>query len=333
MNDRAMQDTLSRIPPVVGGAWVGQNARMRQIYGLLGRVAGSDSTVLITGESGTGKELLARAIHEHSPRASGPFITVSCAALPDTLLESELFGHEKGAFTDAHCRRPGRFELADKGTLFLDEIGDLSGSSQVKLLRVMQDRCFERLGGTQTLRVDVRVIAATHRDLSLAVAEQHFRHDLFYRLNVIPIHLPPLGERREDMPALCSHFLAKFHREKGLPRKQLSPEALAALCVQDWPGNLRQLENFLERLVVLCEGERIEPRHLELMRELVPSSPAAPQSASLREMERGWISEALQRTGWNRTRAAALLGISRRTLLDKIKRYELHASGQTAGRQ
>lgn len=243
---------------------IGHSTAMREIYKLIGRVAGSDATILITGESGTGKELVARVLHSTSPRGEEPFITVNCAALPETLLESELFGHEKGAFTGAVAQRKGRFEQSNKGTIFLDEIGEMSPTTQKKLLRVLQERSFERVGGNVTVKVNVRVLAATNRDLERAVAAGAFREDLYYRLNVINIHMPPLRERKEDIPRLVEHFMIRRRQRdsKNLPR--ITDDALEELVAYDWPGNVRQLENTIERAVVLSQGGLITPAHLLL---------------------------------------------------------------------
>jgi len=236
---------------------IGRDKSMRHVLDMVHRAAPSRSTVLVTGESGTGKELIAKAIHNDSPRKDGPFVSVNCMALNPGVLESELFGHEKGSFTGAVSRRRGRFELADKGTLFLDEIGELSQDMQVKLLRVLQERCFERVGGTEAVEVDIRIVAATNRDLVKAVAEGIFREDLFYRLNVVSIHLPPLRERREDIPFLAAHFLDKFAKENTREMKGFSPSAMDYLSAYEWPGNVRQLENVSERCVVLSSGDTV----------------------------------------------------------------------------
>jgi DNA-binding NtrC family response regulator len=243
---------------------IGQSPAMQEIYKLIGRVSGSDTTVLITGESGTGKELVARTIHRTSPRGEEPFITINCAALPETLLESELFGHEKGAFTGAMARRQGRFEQANKGTIFLDEIGEMSPATQKKLLRVLQERSFERVGGNVTVKVNVRVLAATNRDLERAVASGAFREDLYYRLNVINIHMPPLRERRDDIPPLIEHFLARRRHREGSTPARIAYEALDRLVEYDWPGNVRQLENTIERSVVLSQDGLITLHHISL---------------------------------------------------------------------
>ncbi|MFV1952060.1 MAG: sigma-54 interaction domain-containing protein [Nitrospinota bacterium] len=241
---------------------IGNASRMQEVYRLIGKVADSDSTILIYGESGTGKELIARAIHYKSSRSDRHLIPVNCGAIPEDILESELFGHEKGAFTGAMRRRIGRFELADKGTIFLDEIGDMSPALQVKILRVLQEQEFERVGGTETIKVNVRVIAATHRDLEKAVEENRFREDLFYRLNVIPVNLPPLRERKSDIPLLVNHFLDYFNQVKNRNVKYISPESIKFLSSYRWPGNVRELENLIERLVVLNDNDTIMPEDM-----------------------------------------------------------------------
>jgi DNA-binding NtrC family response regulator len=242
---------------------IGRSQVMQQVYKLIGRVAASTATVLITGESGTGKELVAQVIHRSSERRDGPFVAVNCAALPETLLESELFGHEKGAFTGAVAQRKGRFELAAKGTIFLDEIGETSLTTQKKLLRVLQERCFERVGGNLPVKVDVRFIAATNRDLLHEASLGHFREDLYYRLNVINIHMPPLRERRDDIVLLVDHFLSK-HRRPGSTPMRIAETAIQLLQSYDWPGNVRQLENTIERAIVLAQGQLIGPEHIQI---------------------------------------------------------------------
>jgi Nif-specific regulatory protein len=323
---------------------VGTSSAMAAVYEQVHLVARSRATVLITGESGTGKELVAQAIHDHSDRAERPFIRVSCASLPETLLESELFGHEKGAFTGAITRKEGRFELADKGTLFLDEIGEVPLGVQVKLLRVLQEREFERLGGKQTLKVDVRVLAATNRDLAREVREGRFREDLYYRLNVVPIHLPPLRERKEDVPLLAHHFLAKYSKENAKELRGFTPEAMARLTAFDWPGNVRELENAVERMVVMARGDVIElsdlpPGSSSAARQAVEGfatldaavahaaeayfsspPPEGVYRAVLDRVERILVKEALERTGQVRLKAAQLLGINRNTLQAKTER-------------
>ncbi|WP_025323226.1 sigma-54-dependent transcriptional regulator [Deferrisoma camini] len=304
---------------------IGRSRPMRELFETLALVAPSDATVLITGESGTGKELVANAIHQNSPRRDKPFVKVNCAALHENLLESELFGHERGAFTGATAQRKGRFELAHGGTLFLDEIGDMSPATQAKVLRVIQEGEFERLGGTRTLRVDVRVIAATHRDLEAMVAEGAFRQDLYYRLSVVPVHLPPLRDRPEDIPLLAEHFLRIYAEKNRKPVAGFTPEAMDLLVRHDWPGNVRELQNAVERAVILCLGERITPQ--ELPPALQGAAAAAPQAPipagprTLKDAERELILRTLEQTGGNRTRAAQILGISRQTLINKLKEY------------
>jgi len=316
------------------------SAAMREAVLLIDRAAQSNATVLLRGESGTGKELAARAIHEKGPRRDKPLVKLNCGALPEALLESELFGYEKGAFTGAACRKPGRVELADGGTLFLDEIGDIGASTQVKLLRVLQERELERLGGTQTIRVDVRFVAATHRDLEAMVARGTFREDLFYRLNVIPIRLPPLRERPEEIAPLAAHFCATLGAANGKPNVRLDAEAIAVLRGEPWPGNVRQLQNFIERLIVLCDGEALGAA--DVRRELVRAStafgtPPSPPSQPIsdrgepvsagkledrrREVEKETLRAALDRANGNRALAARILGISRRSLYYKLAEY------------
>lgn len=315
------------------GDIVGTGEKMRQVFDLIARVAPSHASVLITGESGTGKELVARAIHAHSPRRDGPFIQVNCAALPETLLESELFGHEKGAFTGAVARRLGRFELANGGTLFLDEIGEMSPTVQAKLLRVLQDKTFERVGGIDTIRVNVRIVAATNRDLAAMIKEGTFREDLYYRLNVVRIHLPPLRERREDIPLLVRRFLRKYD-PKGR-YKEVTAAAMSALTAYRWPGNIRELENVIERATIITPGEVIG------LEQLPPeiTCPEAPAAAggfcldipatgiSLDEVERTLLQKALDMAGGNQTKAAKLLGISRYALIYRLEKHGLKAEG------
>ncbi len=305
------------------------NARMAEAINTAARAAGSRATILIRGESGTGKELLARAIHYASPRARGPLVAVNVAALPDTLLESELFGHERGAFTGADREHRGRFELADGGSLFLDEIGDLPRTTQVKLLRVLQEQAFERLGGTRTLRVDVRVLAATNRDLEGMVARGEFRDDLYYRLNVVSIEVPPLRERREDIPALIEHFLKRFADENQSPPKEISREAMDLLLKYPYPGNVRELENLVHRAVVLSRGPTITaadlPVHLARVGRAGTAAAGTPFVERVSEFERSLIVEALERAGGVQTRAARELGMSERHLRYKLKKYKLTA--------
>jgi DNA-binding NtrC family response regulator len=312
----AAQDGRGASPGEAG--IVGQSPALRRVLDLARSVAPSPTTVLITGESGTGKELIARAIHRWSPRAEGPFVAVNCAALPDALLESELFGHERGAFTGAVAQRRGRFELAHGGTLFLDEVGDMSPALQGKLLRVLEAQEFERVGGTRTLRVDVRVIAATNADLGAAAAARRFREDLYYRLSVFPVQLPPLRQRPEDILALAEHFLGRLRRTLRKPVAGFTPEAQARLRGYAWPGNVRELENVVERAVILAQGDRIGLAELSLLP--VPGPPEE-EGGELKVLEHAAILQALADTGGNRRLAARRLGIGLRTLQYRLKQY------------
>jgi two-component system response regulator HydG len=310
------------------GNIIGRSPAMQRVFETLSLVAPSDATVLITGESGTGKELVASALHHNSSRREGPFIKVNCAALHENLLESELFGHEKGAFTGAESRRAGRFELAHGGTLFLDEIGDMSLQTQAKILRVLQEGELERLGGNTTIKVDVRLVAATHKDLNTMVGDGSFRQDLFFRLSVVPLELPSLRERTEDIPVLADFFLQRYAQKNKKDIKGFHPQALMLLARYSWPGNIRELENSIERAVILCLGEQITPR--ELPPQILPPDFAftdAPVGSSggltLKDMEREAIRATLDQTGGNRSQSAKLLGIARQTLLNKIKEYGL----------
>ena len=319
---------------------VGRTASMKQVYRLVERVADSPSTVLLTGESGTGKELVARALHSQSSRKNGPFVTVNCGAIPETLFESELFGHEKGAFTGAATAKPGKFELADGGTLFLDEVGELGRDMQVKLLRALQERSIDRVGGTRPVRVEVRVVAATNVDLQTLVASGHFRDDLYYRLAVVPIRLPPLRERREDIPLLVQHFVRRFNERLGMNVQTIDDDVMDALVQWSWPGNIRELENTIERGVLLAEDGR-------LSRDILPTAPAAPASGQgerpvpvdvgigLKEyvrvhtvrLERDLILRSLGHESGNVTRTARRLDISRKALQLKMKEYGLREEG------
>jgi two-component system response regulator AtoC len=302
---------------------------------MLRRAAPTMSTVLVRGESGTGKELIAKALHEMSPRSGAPLVKINCGAQPDALLESELFGYEKGAFTGAIARKPGRVELAHRGTLFLDEIGDITPALQVKLLRVLQEREFERLGGTQTLKVDVRFVAATHRDLEDMVRKGDFREDLFYRLNVIPMWVPPLRERREDVAVLAAHFRDVFAEANHRPDIAFHPDAVRLLAEQDWPGNVRQLQNLIERLVVVTDWPLITADVVRAELRRSPSLSAVPESSPSpaaevstldehrRTAEREALVKALKHSFNNRTVAARLLGVSRRTFYTKLEAYGL----------
>lgn len=314
------------------GRLIGASSSMREIYGFIQKVAPSVAPVLILGESGTGKELVARAIHDTSPRAGRPFIAVNCAALSEGLIESELFGHERGAFTGAVAQKKGRFELADGGTLFLDEIGELPPGLQSKLLRVLQEGEYERVGGHQTLRVDARVIAATHRDLPRAIESGHFREDLYYRVNVLSVTVPPLRERLDDLPSLVDHFLS---RAAGAMHKSVAigPDTLALLQRYRWPGNIRELENVIERAVVLTDGPAI--RAVDLPKEITGLSgeaaqafgdPNLPLDEKMARLEREAIRQTLDAVGWNQTQAAKRLGIKRSSLQYKMKRHGLEQS-------
>ena len=304
---------------------IGESGRMQEVLSLLMRVAPSDATVLIRGESGTGKELIARAIHHASARAGGPLVSVSCAALPENLLESELFGHEKGAFTGAQALRRGRFELAHGGSLFLDEIGDVPLHLQVKLLRALQEREIERVGSSRPIPVDVRLLAATHRDLESLVRRGEFRDDLYYRVNVVTVVVPPLRERREDIPLLLDHFLAKFAQANGKTVRGLTREARDALLRYDYPGNVRELENLIERAVVLTRDEVIGAGDLPLSLTECRKAPGdgASLTAAVEGLERRLIRDALGRADGVQTRAAELLGVSERVLRYKLKKYGL----------
>jgi two-component system response regulator AtoC len=337
---------------------VGSSKPMLEVYKLIGKVAASDATVLITGESGTGKELVAEALHRASKRNPHPLVKVSCAALPETLLETELFGHEKGSFTGAMTMRKGRFETADKGTIFLDEVGEMTLGTQTKLLRILQEREFERIGSNTPIKIDIRVIVATNRNLADWVDRGKFREDLYYRLNVIHIHMPPLRERKEDIPHLVEHFLVKYRFEPGAIPTSITEEALAKLVDYDWPGNVRELENWIERAVVLSRGNPITIEHLPFgdrretadralladrrsrldseadedlaaaeagagRRTRVDGNGAGTFKERIETLERQLIKEALDRAGGNRSKAAEELGIYRRLLYAKIKEYGL----------
>jgi len=312
---------------------IGRSVAMREIFQTVTRVAPTRATVLLAGESGVGKDMIARAIHQHSPRKDGPFVKINCTALPENLMESELFGYEKGAFTGATSSKPGKFEQADKGTVFLDEIGDVPANIQVKLLRVLQDRQFERLGSNLTRNVDVRVIAATNVDLRAALEEGRFREDLYYRLNVVPISVPPLRDRREDVPFLVLHFLSKLGKELGSEIKEISPGAMDRLLEHNWPGNVRELENTIERSMVLASGRVLEAAdvRIENIRGTVASASATqmlPDGYTLDQWEQVMIREALQRAGGNKSQAARLLGLTRNAL-----RYRLTQMGLDNGKE
>jgi len=328
-------------------ALVGQGRAMQTIYKEIGRVAARPVNVLVRGETGTGKELIARAIYQHSDRANAPFVAINCSAIPETLLESELFGHERGAFTGAENRRIGRFEQAHHGTVFLDEIGDMTPGTQVKLLRVLQEKHLQRLGGKETVPTDVRVIAATHRDLEAAMRERQFRDDLFYRLSVVTISVPPLRERREDVPELTNYFLRKYGNELGVNQPSIHPDAVAFLQSQSWPGNVRELENVTRKVLLLARGYTISPEHVRTAMSPAPGSGCV-TDRSLRDIaadllagarrgelknahgqllsfaEKEIVAQAIQLTRGNQTKAAHWLGISRLTLREKLVQFGLH---------
>jgi DNA-binding NtrC family response regulator len=306
---------------------VSKSPAMQSLFELARTAARSNSTILVLGESGSGKEVLARAIHQESPRAEGPFVAVSCAALTESLLESELFGHEKGAFTGAVARRKGKFEAAQGGTLFLDEVGDITPKLQLDLLRVLEDRRVHRLGGNDAIDVDVRIVAATNRDLRRAVQEAKFREDLFYRLNVIPVVIPPLRQRREDIPLLVEAFLERLAFEMKKRLDGVSADAMNALMAHDWPGNVRELRNVLERGAVVAAGPVIQLADLGMPER--PGATARPGAlASLEEVERRHVSAVLTNTGWNVSQSARILGIDRVTLYNKIKKWGLRRDGE-----
>ncbi|HEV2856312.1 MAG TPA: sigma-54-dependent Fis family transcriptional regulator [Thermoanaerobaculia bacterium] len=305
---------------------VGVSKTWKETLALVTKVAATDTTVLLTGESGTGKEVLARFLHHVSRRADGPFVALNCAALPEQLLESELFGHERGAFTGAVSARPGRIEQAAGGILFLDEVGEMSPAVQAKFLRVLQEREFQRLGGTRPLKADVRVVAATNRDLAAAMARGGFREDLYYRLHVFEIRLPPLRERPEDIPALLEHFLKEIGEQVGRPAAGISREARDKLLVYAWPGNVRELRNAVERAIILCEGGLITSEHLpmSLGQTAAPATAEIPGGGvDLEAMERSYVEQALRQTGNNKARAARLLGLTRAQLYSRLEKYNL----------
>jgi DNA-binding NtrC family response regulator len=314
---------------------IGESAAIQRVSSDIQRVAPTDATVLLTGESGTGKEVFSRAIHQLSPRRDKPFVTVNCAAIPDTLIENELFGHEKGSYTGATARKAGKFELADQGTIFLDEIGELHISVQAKVLRVIEEQSFERIGGLETLRVNTRVIAATNRNLQEQVERKEFRQDLFFRLSVFPIHIPPLRERTSDLRLLAQFFVDKFARDLHRQGLQLSAEAAQAIDNYSWPGNVRELQNTIERAVILTDGKQIELRNLNFAFQRTSTADDFAHvfdlSGSLsdvagratRTAERSKLRQALELTNWNKTKAAEMLDVSYKTLLSKVKEYEL----------
>jgi DNA-binding NtrC family response regulator len=314
---------------------VAQSPKMQEVLATVERVAPTNSTVLLGGETGVGKDLIARAIHQKSRRASGPFIKINSTAIPENLLESELFGYEKGAFTGAAASKPGKFELADKGTLFLDEIGDVPPAIQVKLLRVLQEREFERLGGTRTVKVDVRLVAATNRDLRAALEEGSFREDLYYRLNVVPIDIAPLRERKEDIPSLVHLFISRFSAESAKPVTGITPEAMQILVNYHWPGNVRELQNILERACALAKGTILEASdiHLDLRpaRGVESANHFLPGGMTLEQWEDEMIREALKRANGNKSQAARLLGLSRNALRYRLSKIGIADEGEKEG--
>jgi DNA-binding NtrC family response regulator len=334
-------------PSAARSALIGNSRAMQAIYKEIGRIASKPVNVLIRGETGTGKELIARAIYQHGDRANGPFIPINCTAIPETLLESELFGHERGAFTGADLRRIGRFEQADRGTIFLDEIGDMTPGTQSKLLRVLQEKCLQRLGGKETIPVDVRVLAATHRDLESAIQQQQFREDLYYRLNVSVINLPPLRDRKEDIPDLVNYFLGKYATELGVADPSIHADAVELLRAQNWPGNVRELENVVRKVLLLAQGYTINADHVrealsrssppiavgqQSLHEYVDELLAAAQRGELSDAharliqtaEREIISRAIELAQGNQTKAAKWVGVSRLTLREKLFQFGIH---------
>ncbi len=335
---QALRDENRRLREELDGRYqfdniIGRSAAMRDIFQTVERVAPTRATVLLAGESGVGKDMIARAIHHHSPRSRHAFVKINCTALPENLMESELFGYEKGAFTGATVSKPGKFEQADQGTAFLDEIGDVPGNIQVKLLRILQERQFERLGSNLTRNVDVRVIAATNVDLRAALEEGRFREDLYYRLNVVPINIPPLRQRREDIPFLALHFVAKLSKELGSRPREISPAAVDRLLEHAWPGNVRELENTIERSLVLAAGDTLQPGDIRLEEARSVSAgvqsqqaPLLPEGETLEHWEQMMIREALRRANGNKSQAARMLGLTRNAL-----RYRLSQMGMDSG--
>jgi DNA-binding NtrC family response regulator len=326
-NERLWQDNRSRSGL---GQLIGESPVMQKLFDDIRQVAPARATVLITGETGSGKELVARAIHDLSPRRDHPFWPMHCAAFPETLLESELFGHERGAFTGAVRQKKGRFELADRGTLFLDEISEISPTTQVKLLRFLQERCFERVGGTDTIRVDIRIIAATNANLDERVKEGKFREDLLYRLQVVTLQVPPLRERREDIPLLTDVFLKRYAAENEIPIPGIDPAVIRAFQAHDWPGNVRELQGYIERMIVMCRGDRITIDNLPPQlggRAERPAVSYLSGDVPLSDVEKHVILETLRRNNGNRTKTAEVLGIGRRTLIRKLQEYNSKKNG------
>jgi two-component system response regulator HydG len=299
---------------------IGRSAPMQEIFGLIPDIAASDTSVLLTGETGTGKEMVAKAIHAKSPRSNHPFIAINCGAIPDTLLASELFGHRKGAFTDASFSRKGFLEVVAGGTLFLDEVGEISSKMQIDLLRVLEEKKITKIGSSEPIEVNFRLISATRRDLEQAILKRDFREDFYYRINVIRMHVPPLRERREDIPLLAQHFIDKYSQETAKKVDHISRETLSLLKQYEWPGNVRELENAIERAVVLSRSRTLKTEDFGF---LAAGSPQSKKTRTLKEMEQAYICETLLNCDWNITRAAEVLGINRVTLHKKIDRYEL----------
>jgi two-component system response regulator HydG len=333
---RRKDEELARLRDVVAqshsfGNLIGKSPRMQQVFRIAQQVAATDVTVLLIGETGTGKELLARAIHFNSLRRNGPFVAVNCAAIAETLLESELFGHEKGAFTGAIRQKPGRFEMAEKGTLFLDEVADIPLTTQIKLLRVLQEREFERVGGTETIRCDIRLISATNQNLEQAIQEKKFREDLYYRLNVVPIRIPALRERPEDIPLLAQHFLKKYVPALNKPVTKISEAAMHLLLQHKWPGNVRELENLIERAIVLCTGNEIDAEHLLLLQERPEADllgQARSQQLTERQLTQLYARMILDMAGGNKKEACRILDLNFRTLQNRLEGLATDATGE-----
>ncbi|MGH9405000.1 MAG: sigma-54-dependent transcriptional regulator [Terriglobia bacterium] len=339
LNLRRLQEENRNLREALGQRYefkniIARSPKMQEVLAVVDRVAPTNSTVLLGGESGVGKDMIARTIHQHSKRSAGPFVKINCAAIPENLLESELFGFERGAFTGAVTAKPGKFELADKGTIFLDEIGDVAPAIQVKLLRVLQEREFERLGGTKTLKVDVRLVAATNRDLRAALEQGTFREDLYYRLNVVPVNIPPLSEHKEDIPELVHCFLERFAREAGKDVMGVTPAAMKLLMDFHWPGNVRELENIIERAVALSSGREIDAADIRLdltptrTAETAGAAPFPPAGMTLDQYENEIIREALRRATGNKSQAARLLGLSRNAFRYRLSQMGMADEGE-----
>ncbi len=339
---RALQEENRQLKAELGRRYefdniIGRSPSMQEIFATIDRVAPTRATVLLCGESGVGKDLIARAVHYHSPRRDRPFVKINCSALPENLMESELFGYEKGAFTGANTTKPGRFEQADTGTVFLDEIGDVPPSVQVKLLRILQEREFERLGSNKTRHIDVRIVAATNADLRAALEQGTFREDLYYRLNVVPLNIPPLRERKDDIPFLAEHFVTKLASANNSPVRSISGEAMERLLGYHWPGNVRELENVIERSLVLCSGTRLEAADIRLdtapraMRQQNHDAFGVPEGMTLDEYEQAIIREALRRAEGNKSQAARLLGLTRNALRYRLSQMGLENAKDTGG--